>query len=45
MRDARTPDLDRYPELHGKWNRRTFIRGAAAGTALLALGGGLYRPP
>jgi DMSO/TMAO reductase YedYZ molybdopterin-dependent catalytic subunit len=43
LRDSRKPDLDRYPELHGRWNRRTFIQGAAAGTALLALGGGLYR--
>ena len=43
MRDTRTPDLDRYPELHSRWNRRTFIQGAAAGTALLALVGALYR--
>jgi DMSO/TMAO reductase YedYZ molybdopterin-dependent catalytic subunit len=43
LRDPRTPDLDRYPELHDRWNRRTFIKGAAAGTALIALGGALYR--
>lgn len=43
MRDPRTPDLERFPELHGKWNRRTFIKGAAAGTAMVALGGALYR--
>ena len=35
MRDPRTPDLERFPELYGKWNRRTFIKGAAAGTALV----------
>lgn len=43
MRDPRSPDLDRFPELQARWDRRTFIKGAAAGTALLALGGALYR--
>jgi DMSO/TMAO reductase YedYZ molybdopterin-dependent catalytic subunit len=43
LRDPRTPDLERFPELHDRWNRRTFIKGAAAGTALVALGGALYR--
>lgn len=43
MRDPRLPDLERFPELHARWNRRTFIRSAAAGTALVALGGALYR--
>ncbi len=39
----RTPDLDRYPELAKSWNRRNFIKSAAAGTALMALGGALLR--
>lgn len=37
------PDLDRYPELQAKWDRRQFIRSAAAGTALMAVGGALVR--
>jgi len=37
------PDLDRFPELRRSWDRRTFLRNAAAGTALAALGGALYR--
>src|SRR5687767_12469123 len=37
------PDLDRYPELREKWNRRNFIKSAAAGSALMALGGALFR--
>jgi DMSO/TMAO reductase YedYZ molybdopterin-dependent catalytic subunit len=37
------PDLDRYPELREKWDRRNFIRSAAGGTALMALGGALFR--
>ncbi len=40
---AETPDLDRYPELAERWNRRTFIKSAAAGTALMALGGAFVR--
>lgn len=43
LRDPRTPDLERFPELHSRWSRRTFIKGAVAGTALVALGGALYR--
>jgi len=37
------PDLDRYPELREKWDRRNFIKSAAAGTALMAVGGALFR--
>ena len=37
------PDLDRYPELHARWDRRQFIKRAAAGTAVIALGGALLR--
>jgi len=37
------PDLDSYPELKAAWDRRQFIRSAAAGTALVALGGALFR--
>ncbi len=37
------PDLDRYPELREKWDRRNFIKSAAAGSALMALGGALFR--
>lgn len=37
------PDLDRYPELREKWDRRNFIKTAAAGTALMAVGGALAR--
>ena len=43
MRDPRSPDLDRHPTLQRAWDRRRFIKGAAAGTALVALGGALYR--
>ena len=43
MRDTRRPDLDRYPELQKAWDRRQFIRSAAAGTAFMALGGALVR--
>jgi DMSO/TMAO reductase YedYZ molybdopterin-dependent catalytic subunit len=38
-----SPDLDRYPELREKWDRRNFIKSAAAGTALMAVGGALLR--
>ena len=38
-----SPDLDRYPELAERWNRRQFIKSAAAGTALMAFGGALVR--
>lgn len=37
------PDLDRYPELREKWDRRNFIKSAAAGSALMAFGGALFR--
>jgi DMSO/TMAO reductase YedYZ molybdopterin-dependent catalytic subunit len=37
------PDLDRYPALQRSWDRRNFIKSAAAGTALMALGGALLR--
>lgn len=40
---SNTPDLERYPELRSGWDRRTFIRSAAAGTALMAAGGALVR--
>ena len=38
-----SPDLDRYPELQRALDRRNFIKSAAAGTALMALGGALFR--
>ncbi len=37
------PDIDRYPELKKAWDRRQFIRTAASGTVLVALGGALFR--
>lgn len=37
------PDLDRFPELQKNLDRRSFLKSAAAGTALVALGGALYR--
>ena len=37
------PDLDRYPELQQALDRRNFIKSAAAGTTLMALGGALFR--
>ena len=37
------PDLDRYPELKAAWDRRQFIKSAAAGTVFMALGGALVR--
>lgn len=37
------PDLDRFPELQKAVDRRSFLKSAAAGTALVALGGALYR--
>jgi DMSO/TMAO reductase YedYZ molybdopterin-dependent catalytic subunit len=39
----RQPDLERYPALQPAWDRRQFIKSAAAGTALMALGGALVR--
>jgi DMSO/TMAO reductase YedYZ molybdopterin-dependent catalytic subunit len=43
MSDDRRPDLERYPELRRAWDRRQFIKSAAAGTAIVALGGALLR--
>jgi DMSO/TMAO reductase YedYZ molybdopterin-dependent catalytic subunit len=40
---SESPDLDRYPDLRERWDRRTWLRSAAAGTALVAIGGALYR--
>ncbi len=37
------PDLDRYPELAKAWERRSFLKSAAVGTAFMALGGALVR--
>lgn len=37
------PDLDRHPALRKAWDRRQFVKTAAAGTALMALGGTLVR--
>jgi len=37
------PDLDRYPDLATSWDRRSFLKSAAAGTAVIALGGALFR--
>ena len=42
-RDHSVPDLDRYPDTRRTWDRRQFLQNAAAGTALVALGGALYR--
>jgi hypothetical protein len=33
-----SPDLDRHPELQKALDRRNFIKSAAAGTTLIALG-------
>jgi hypothetical protein len=41
--DSRRPDLDRYPDLQPAWDRREFIKSAAVGTAILALGGALAK--
>lgn len=38
-----SPDLERYPELREKWDRRNFIKSAAAGSVLMAVGGALFR--
>src|SRR5262252_2073608 len=40
---SQRPDLDRYPELKQAWDRRQFIKSAAAGTAFMAVGGTLVR--
>jgi DMSO/TMAO reductase YedYZ molybdopterin-dependent catalytic subunit len=38
LRDPRRPDLDRYPELAERWDRRRFLKTAATGTAVVAFG-------
>ncbi len=43
MRDSRRPDIERFPEAGPSWERRQFLKTAAAGTAFLALGGALVR--
>ena len=43
MTDPRRPDLDRYPELKRAWDRREFVKSAAIGTAILAIGGALAK--
>jgi DMSO/TMAO reductase YedYZ molybdopterin-dependent catalytic subunit len=43
LTDEPRPDLDRYPELKQAWDRRQFIKNAAVGTALMALGGSMLR--
>lgn len=37
------PDLAQYPELRPSFDRRSFLKKAAAGTAIVALGGAIYR--
>ena len=39
----KSPDLEQYPALKATVDRRSVLRSAAAGTALLALGGAVYR--
>jgi len=41
--DPSRPDLDRFPELKPAWDRREFVKSAAIGTAILALGGALVK--
>ncbi|MBA3542189.1 MAG: molybdopterin-dependent oxidoreductase [Deltaproteobacteria bacterium] len=43
MRDPRHPDIDRYPEMQKAWDRRQFIKSAAAGVTMMAVGGSLLR--
>jgi DMSO/TMAO reductase YedYZ molybdopterin-dependent catalytic subunit len=40
---SRHPDFDRYPELQRSWDRRNFIKSAAAGATMMAIGGALLR--
>lgn len=42
MSDSKRPDTQQFPELQKTWDRRQFIKNAAAGTGLIALGGGLF---
>jgi DMSO/TMAO reductase YedYZ molybdopterin-dependent catalytic subunit len=37
------PDFEKHPELKRAWDRRQFIKSAAAGTAFMAVGGALVR--
>jgi DMSO/TMAO reductase YedYZ molybdopterin-dependent catalytic subunit len=37
------PDLERHPDLARAWDRRTFLKTAAVGTAFMAAGGALVR--
>jgi DMSO/TMAO reductase YedYZ molybdopterin-dependent catalytic subunit len=41
--DHRRPDLARFPDLQKAWDRRQFMKTAAAGTAFAALGGLIVR--
>jgi len=41
--DSKRPDLQRFPTMQQPWDRRQFIKNAAAGAGLIALGGGLFR--
>jgi DMSO/TMAO reductase YedYZ molybdopterin-dependent catalytic subunit len=43
MSDHKQPDLQRFPQLKSRWDRRDFLKNAAVGTGLIALGGGLFR--
>jgi DMSO/TMAO reductase YedYZ molybdopterin-dependent catalytic subunit len=43
MRDSDKPDVARHPELARALDRRELIKTAVAGTAIMALGGALYR--
>jgi DMSO/TMAO reductase YedYZ molybdopterin-dependent catalytic subunit len=43
MSDDRRPDFERYPELRRAWDRRQFVKSAAVGTAIVALGGAFLR--
>lgn len=43
FRDHDLPPSDLHPDARRGWDRRQFLRNAAAGTALVALGGALYR--
>jgi DMSO/TMAO reductase YedYZ molybdopterin-dependent catalytic subunit len=42
-RRSDVPDLAAHPELRAAWDRRQFLKSAAAGTVLMALGGALFR--
>ncbi|MCX5745120.1 MAG: molybdopterin-dependent oxidoreductase [Proteobacteria bacterium] len=40
---TKPPDFDRHPELRPGWDRRQFIRSAAVGATIVAVGGALLR--